>query len=90
MNSESRVLRNTQTAYRSVDGEGLIMNPTDSSLHSLNAVAGAIWEYLSEERRVADIVAKVMEDFECERETAERDVGEFLEALQQKHLVKIL
>ena len=88
MDLESRVLRNSQTAYRNLDGEGLVMNPTDSTLHSLNDVGSAIWEFVAEERSVGEIVDMVVERFDCTRETAEADVLAFLRQLQERRLVK--
>jgi len=86
---DDRVSRNTITAYRNLDGEGLVMNPSDSMLHSLNEVGCAIWEALAEPKAVRDLVAVVLGQFDCDQATAERDVIEFLAALQAQGLVKV-
>ncbi len=86
---EDSIVRNPETAYRNLDGEGLVMNPSDSMLHSLNEVACAIWEYLIEEHKVSEVVEMVLEKFNCDYETAERDVLNFLQTLQQQDLVKL-
>jgi len=85
----NNVVRNHETAYRNLDNEGLIMNPIDSMLHSLNEVGCYIWEYISQQRTISEIVDLMLEDFDCDRETAEKDVLEFLAALQKQGLVKV-
>lgn len=89
INTESKVIRNPQTAYRNIEGEGLVMNPADSMLHSLNEVACAIWEFIAEERKVADVVAMLTDKFDCDTATAERDALAFLEELNKQGLVKV-
>ncbi|HOO21621.1 MAG TPA: PqqD family protein [Kiritimatiellia bacterium] len=88
MNAETKIKRNSSTAYRNLDGEGLIMNPADSMLHSLNDTGSAIWEYIAETRQVSEIVDMLMEKFNGARETAEKDVEEFLNALNEQGLIE--
>ncbi len=83
------VQRNMQTASRTIDAETLIMNPADSMLHSVNEVGTSIWEYIAERRTVADVIAMVTEQFACSRETAEKDVLSFLNALHEQGLVSV-
>jgi hypothetical protein len=89
MHLDSRIKRNSTTAYRNMEGEGLIMNPADSMLHLLNEVGSSIWEFLQEPRIVRDIVAMVFENFNCDQQTATNDVLEFLQTLQKQQLVEI-
>jgi hypothetical protein len=89
MDLDDCIKRNSSTAYRNVDGEGLIMNPTDSMLHLLNETGSSIWEYLKEPHSVRDVLAMVQENFQCDPKTATDDVLEFLQALQEQQLVEI-
>jgi hypothetical protein len=89
-NLDDLVTRNNNTAHRVLDGEGLIMNPADSMLHSLNDVATVIWGFLAGPQKIRDIINRVMLEFDCDMETAERDVIDFLLAMQKQGLVEIL
>ena len=90
MNLQSKCMRNSQTAYRNLEGEGLIMNPSDSTLHSLNEVAGAVWEFIEAEHSVEEVVEMVLSRFNIDRETATADVTVFLEALEERQLAKVI
>lgn len=89
MHLDDRVKRNSSTAYRHVDGEGLIMNPTDSMLHLLNETGSSIWEYLKEPHSVKDVLAMVLDNFQGDPKTVTDDVLEFLQTLQEQQLVEI-
>jgi hypothetical protein len=84
---ENSVIKNEQTAYRNIDTEGLIMNPSDNTLHSLNEVACSVWEFITEERKVSDIVTMVLENYDADSETVTRDVIEHITALHDQGLV---
>jgi hypothetical protein len=86
---ENSVIKNGQTAYRNIDTEGLIMNPSDNTLHSLNEVACSIWEFISEERKVLDIVTMVLENYEADSETVTKDIIDYIAALQEQGLVTV-
>jgi hypothetical protein len=88
MQLEDRIRRNASTAYRNVEGEGLVMNPTDSMLHLLNETGSAIWEYLKEPHTVQEVLAMVLDRFDCDPETATEDILTFLQTLQEQQLVE--
>jgi methyltransferase-like protein len=51
------------------------------SIFNLNKVAAFIWERLDGERSGNDVVEAVLERFEVERASAERDYAELVDAL---------
>ena len=86
---DNKILRNQHTAFRSMEDEGLIMDPATSSLHSLNEVGCAIWDFIEEQRAISDIVEMLLKTFDCEREQATQDTLQFVQLLQEKDLVTI-
>lgn len=85
-----KILRNQNTAFRILDGDGLIMDPETSFLHSLNEVACAIWDFISEKRQVEEIVGMLLEEFDCDLNMATQDTLTFLETLQEKGLIQVI
>ncbi len=72
--------------YRILHRKGpvVLLSAEDSSVHSLDAVGTRIWELCDGEKTVSEIVDLVVSEFEVDRETAEKDVVEFIEELMQK------
>lgn len=83
-----RVRKVKGQASRNVNGEALIVLTQRRQLHRLNAVGTRVWEHC-DQRRVADIVDLIVDEFEVQLEAAQRDVCEFLENLRQLGAVEI-
>jgi coenzyme PQQ biosynthesis protein PqqD len=85
---ETTVLRrNPDAAFRTYEGEGVVLMPSGAEVHVLNEVASRVWDLLDGERDVAAIVEALVAEFEVGREEASRDVREFLAALVEKEMV---
>lgn len=81
--------QNSRTAYRILEGEAVIVDPSSSMLYSLNPVATLVWEVSSEGATVEEIVDRVMDEFEVERAVAERDCLEFAQDLVDRGLLVV-
>jgi hypothetical protein len=69
--------QNSKTAYRVLEGEAVIVDPSSSMLYSLNPVATLIWEACNEGTTAEEIINRVMEEYQVQRVVAERDCLEF-------------
>lgn len=81
---DKKVNRDENVAWRIIGDEAVLLSAEDSSVHSLDAVGTRIWELCDGEKTVSEIVDQVVSEFEVDRETAEKDVVEFIEELMQK------
>lgn len=82
-----KVSRNPQAVSRKVGDETLVMMPEQRKLHTLNDTAGVIWDALAEPRTLDEIVEIITARFSCDRETAARDVAEYLRRLEEAGLI---
>ena len=78
---------NEKTAYRTIDGEAVVVNLKDSTFHTLNPVATFIWEQADGRIRTKQLIEKLCQEFEVDWGTAEKDCLEFLGELVRKGLV---
>ena len=76
-----------KTAYRTIDGEAVVVNLEDSTFHTLNPVATFVWEQADGQFTVKQIIERICQEFEVDRDTAERDCLEFLDVLTRRGLV---
>jgi coenzyme PQQ biosynthesis protein PqqD len=81
---DKKVTRDENVAWRIIGDEAVLLSAEDSSVHSLDAVGTRIWELCDGEKTVSEIVDQVVSEFEVDRETAEKDVVEFIEELMKK------
>ena len=86
-NKDITLKQNKDTAYRVLDGEAVIVDLDSSELYSLNPTATVIWEACEEETTLAEVVDRIVEEFEVEREVAEVDCVGFVEDFFDKGLL---
>jgi coenzyme PQQ synthesis protein D (PqqD) len=82
-------LQSSRTAWRVYDGEAIVLSSDDSTLNSLNAVGTMIWESADGKTPISAIVARICDEFEVEREQAERDTRAFIARLRERGLLTL-
>lgn len=94
-NSTSVFERSSSLVTRELGGEKIIVPVRGrvgdlNSIYTLNGMANEIWEMLDGKRSVEDIIRKISEEFEVDRETLTADVMRIVDELQQEGLVRQL
>ncbi|MBM4440910.1 MAG: PqqD family protein [Candidatus Rokubacteria bacterium] len=74
-------------AWRTFDGEAVLVSPDDSRLHTLNAVGTLIWEAADGRTAMDEIVGRVCEAFDVEPTVAALDVRGFVTTLSERGLL---
>lgn len=74
--------------FRKINEEYLLIPLTDNiadmdSIYRLSETGAFIWEMIDGMRDISDITAKVVEEFNVEREEAEKDVVEFFRDVRE-------
>jgi hypothetical protein len=85
-------MRNQDVVSRKIEGE-LIVVPIRSgvgdlnSLYTLNSVGSVLWDFISEEHTVAEMVERICAEFEVTAVQAQQDIEAFLDALMEEKLI---
>ena len=79
--------QNPEIAYRVLDGDAVIVNPSSSMLYSLNSMATLIWEMSAEKTALADIIDRIEAEYEVERAVAEEDCLKFVRDFLDKGIL---
>jgi hypothetical protein len=80
--------RNGDILYASVDSEEVVMlSVTAGKYYGLNAVGARIWELLEHPMTLAQLCAKICEDFEVDMKTCEAAVLRFAEEIIDNGIV---
>lgn len=59
-----------------------------NGLVTINETGALIWKTLLEEKTMEDIVNKIVEEYEVEKEEAYKDASEFIEYLKASNIVE--
>lgn len=69
-----------------VDGEAVILDKESGKVHQLNATATLVWGGIADGNSPSQIAASLSEEFDIQREIAERDVQQVIEQFEELKL----
>lgn len=80
-------MRNDKTAWRTIDGEAVIVVPEESQVKVLNTTGSKIWEFCDGTNSVSAIIHQITSEFSVKPQEAKKDVTDFLRELAGKGLI---
>ena len=84
---DSVVRRNPAISTAPLVDELVMLDLERGAYYGLDEIATYIWDQIEQPRSVADLCLHLLEVFDIDRKTCERDVLELLEWLHEKGLV---
>ena len=79
--------RHPDVLFREVDEEVYLCAADGATMYTLTDVGADIWRVCDGSRSVRDIAEHLLEIYEIDRETLQRDLEEFLGVLHERNLV---
>ncbi len=73
--------------FKELDEEAVILDLSRGIYFGLDPVGRRVWELLVEHNVIGDVIDSLVEEFDVERERAERDVLALVSTLLEKGLV---
>ncbi len=89
ISKDSTVVATRDQMSADLKGEAVILNCANGVYYGLNEVGNAIWSFVQEPRRVAEITAKIESEFEVASDVCERDVLALLGQLADAGLIEL-
>lgn len=86
--SERLKLRGEGLEWREIEGEIVVLDAESSTYFGVSKTGAALWPNLLEGATREELLAQILERFEVDHATAERDLDEFLGSLEAKNLVE--
>ena len=84
---ESKVQRNPEMVSGNMDGEIVMLSLQRGEYFGLDKVGSRIWELIEHSTAVGNIKHTLLEEYEVDESTCEKDLIEFLEDLENKSLI---
>jgi hypothetical protein len=80
-------IRNKEFVWRNLDGEVVLLNPNSGKYFGMNEVGCSFWEKVDDKRRLEEIVDLLLEEYNVDRETLEKDISELAASLEKNDIV---
>jgi hypothetical protein len=90
ISSKTIVIREEEPIAANVDNEVVILSAKAEAYFGLGETGSAIWQMISSPRRVSDICEELVEQYDIDRETCDRDTVAFLITLLKDRLIRIV
>jgi hypothetical protein len=79
----------SEVLFRELQGEAVLLDLKSQRYFGLDETGTRIWQLIQEHGEVREVVRRMLEEFDVEREVLEGDVERFLEELAQARLVSV-
>jgi len=80
-------IKSPSTASQIIDGEAVIIVPSEQMVNVLNPVGSRIWDLTNGRRRIEEIAEILAQEFDVSYETALKDAIEFTRDLAEKKVM---
>jgi len=87
---DSIVVRDSEPVATTIDDEVVMLSPRAQAYFGLGSVGSEIWKAIEQPRRVDEICAALMQEFEVDADTCQREVLDFLNDLVGRKLARIV
>ena len=89
LSPDDRLACSPEVLSRVLDGEAILLHLGSGTYFGMNEVATRAWWLIVAGTTYASMCASLVTEFEVSQADIERDMAEFLSALQEKHLVMV-
>ena len=89
MNIKSKVTLSKNVFAQEIDDETIILDSVTQEYFSINEIGKVIWSLIEEKKNLEEIKAEMLDMYEVPEEQIEKDLLNFIQALEQKGLIKI-
>ena len=89
MNIKSKITLSKNVFAQEIDEETIILDSETQEYFSINDIGKVIWSLIEEKKNLEAIKAEMLDMYEVPQEQLEKDLLNFIQALEQKGLIKI-
>jgi len=87
--TETTISQIEEIVASDIDGETVMMSIENGEYYGLDDIGSRIWELIEKPVRVSDLIDTLLERFDVDRETCEKDVLKFLNELNEDKIVVV-
>ncbi|MBF0545518.1 MAG: lasso peptide biosynthesis PqqD family chaperone [Candidatus Riflebacteria bacterium] len=86
---ENLVSKHPKTVENNIDGSTIMMSVDEGKYFGLDTIGSYVWSLIQEPIRVSSLIEGLLQKYEVDRETCEKDVLVFLEELNKDGILKV-
>ncbi len=87
MRNDSIIEKSPNSIESSIDGEVVLLNLDNNEYYSMDEVGSDIWKILDKAHTLDEIISRLQEIYDVDRETCMKDSLKFLKQLEEKKII---
>ncbi|MEG0238495.1 MAG: lasso peptide biosynthesis PqqD family chaperone [Clostridium sp.] len=87
INTDSIVCISKEIHITNLDGDKVMMDLEKGKYFALNSIGSRIWDLAKNEISLKEVVSKLLEEYEVDKETCEKTVIEFIKKMNKEKLI---
>ena len=87
---ETKIQRKTGILHSKIDNEVVMMAPDMKEYLAMNPTATVIWEMLDRVMSLDEIITGLLNKYEIDRITCEKETKEYIAKLLEKNIIQII
>lgn len=80
-------VQSTEVSFRMIGDETIVLHLTGSRYYSITGIGSRIFQLLTEERTLDELVAAIVDEYDVSAATARQDIETFLGKLRDARLL---
>ena len=89
LSNDLKVTISPEVLFQEVSGETVLLDLSSENYFGLDKIGTRIWELLNGGASVGEVVDALLEEYDTDRKTLERDLAELLEKLAEAGLISL-
>lgn len=91
MNPTTEILnKSTVTPWQEMDEQILVLAPKQNTVHELNTTGSFLWKNINGELSISELTDLMVDEFDVEIETAQKDIQEFVTEMKAQGLLNVV
>ncbi|CUV66443.1 conserved hypothetical protein [Sulfurovum sp. enrichment culture clone C5] len=90
LTTDKIIIRSTDVMASEMEDDLVMMSMENNSYYGLNKIGRDVWELLESEQTIKTLCAKLMEKYDADLHTCQKDVLAFITKLEKAGLVTIV
>ena len=87
LNLEQKVIVSDDVLFQILGGETVLLNMETEQYFGLNEIGSKIWELISKEKLISEVLTELLNEYEVEHETLKNDLLRILLKMEAKKLI---
>lgn len=87
MDMNIKICQSKEIDSTDLNGDKVMMDLEKGKYFALNSIGSRIWDLIENKISIKEVINKLLEEYEVDKDTCEKTVGEFIDKMNKENLI---